>query len=153
MKVNREKFLAAALLLSSVTACGKLKGKETAQAAPDTVQSAAVDTAAAAATAPANEENATGSKGVQPTAGNVKNANARAKVGVVGPGGETIPVVGPGKEVIAPNNEGVIAPGKEVIAPGNENVPVIAPTNENIPAPGTTGTPMHIPKGRVRSGK
>ena len=156
MKVNREQFLAAALLLSAVTGCDKLKGKETAKAAPETVASAqlANDPSTAATTAPAAEA-ADSLKAGPATAGN-STKNARAKVGtapsagVVAPGGEVIPVVGPGKEVVAPGNEGIVAPGKEVIAPGNEVAPVVAPANENIPTAPTGGTPMHIPKGRGR---
>ena len=123
MKVNREKFLAAALLLSTATGCGKLgfKGKETAQAAPEV---ASAQIANDPSVAPAAEADP-----AKPATGAAMNIprNTKAKVGV----GMAKDVIGPGKEVIAPNNE-VIAPANEnVIAPANENV--IAPANENLP--------------------
>ncbi len=147
MKVNREKFLAAALLLSTATGCDKLglKGKETATAAPEIVMSAQQPdpVAPAAEGDPAKPATPTGHAVVIPK-------NMKPKVGVGGPAAEG---------VVAPNNEGVIAiaPNNEgVIGPNNEGaIPAIAPANENIPAPGQTakiptGKAPVIPGGRAR---
>ncbi len=151
MKVNREKFLAAALLLSTATGCDKLglKGKETAKAAPEIAMSAQQpDPVAPAAEGDPKPATPAGHAVVIPK-------NMKAKVGVGGPANEG---------VVAPNNEGVIAPGKEAIAPNNEGVvapnnegviPAIAPANENIPAPGQTakiptGKAPVIPGGKAR---
>jgi hypothetical protein len=152
MKVNREKFLAAAMVLSAATAstalagCDKLglKGKETATAAPESVMSATANGPAEtampapgspAAAAAANHKNAV-----------IKNNNIKvsSRPGV-GPAKE---MMGPGNENIAPNNENIapnnenIAPNNENIAPNNEN---IAPANENLPTPAASGPARVLP--------
>lgn len=156
MKVNREKFLAAALLLSAVTGCDRLglKGKETAKAAPEVASAQIANDPSVAPAAEADPAK----PGTAQASGTPKNVKAKIGVGlakgVVGPGNEVIApgneVIAPGKEVIAPNNEGVIAPGKEVISPGNEIIPpakeLVAPANEN-PANNTK-----LPHGQIAPG-
>ncbi len=149
MKVNREKFLAAALLLSTATGCDRLglKGKATASAAPE-VASAQIANDPSVNPAPAAEVDPAkpaAAKGAQNTKMKVGVGQAKNVVGpgnegvmgrgvaVVGPNNEAIApnkeVVGPGKEAIAPNNEGVIPPAKEVVAPANENA---VPANTTV---------------------
>lgn len=124
MKVNREQFLAAALVIAATsTGCNlseRMKGSFNASQDPDAVQ-----TPTNGSQPLANNDPGIGARQVKgatppPVA---KNAKTATPIKASGPASEN---VAPSKENVAPASENV-APSKEAIAPANEN---IAPSNE-----------------------
>lgn len=127
MKVNREQFLAAALLFASTTGCGKLtdKMRESIGAEPIPVAQNQPVQGAGLGIDPNTVNNPNSAGGFQPvTKGNPVNAKQPA------PPAPKLATksAGPSSENVAPSNEN-IAPSKESVGPANENV---APSKENF---------------------